>query len=157
MPRKPPNLAERIARIRKAGVDGSEWLQARPADGDLLPLSQRIQAILDWISSARNAKPADMLCFISYDIEHNKVRTQIAKYLIRMGCQRIQKSVYFAKLDQARYREIVDALREIQALYDNQDSVFFLPVGEDNLNRMQLIGRMLQVELAVSNKSTLFI
>ncbi len=97
-----------------------------------------------------------MLCFISYDIEHNKVRTAIAKYLIRQGCQRVQKSVYFARLSPAAYRDIATNLREIQALYDNQDSIFILPVGEDNLNRMELIGQNFQYELEVNPPNTLY-
>lgn len=155
--RKPASLGERIARIRRAGVEGSQWLEARDPGFEALPLSERIQQILAWIRAASARTPAEMLCFISYDIEHHKVRTQIARYLIRQGCQRVQKSVYFAKLEHGKYREMVEALRDIQAMYDNHDSVFFLPVGEDNLNRMELIGKMLHVRLAVEKRSTWFI
>ncbi|MBN1253525.1 MAG: CRISPR-associated endonuclease Cas2 [Bacteroidales bacterium] len=53
-------------------------------------LSERIKKILE-ISLKSKKHPEKMLFLVMYDIQDNKVRTQIAKYFITKGCTRIQK------------------------------------------------------------------
>jgi CRISPR-associated protein Cas2 len=152
-----PSVGEQMVRMRRAGVDGSQYLRPKPPPEGLDGLPDRIQALLDLLEKKDSRKLTDMLCFISYDIESNKVRTQVAKYLIRNGAIRVQKSVYFARLDPALYREMVTALREIQAMYDNADSIFFLPVSRDLVDAMQIVGRNLHMDIALKKPSTLII
>lgn len=97
-----------------------------------------------------------MYCLIMYDIENNKVRRQIAKYLERKGCIRVQKSIFFAKLRRGMYREVMDSLRGIQEAYENEDSIILVPVGEDMLNNFTLIGRHIEFELMTHTSHTLF-
>lgn len=162
MPRKSKkslSLGEKIARIRKAGLGEGILLQAgSPPDwGPDLSLNQRIQAVLDLLKEAHKKPTHQMLAFIAYDIEDNRVRRLIAKYLIEQGCVRVQKSVYFLETQPARYKDMVQTLREVQAMYDNEDSIFFLPIGLDQVNRMEMIGRNLHVEMAIDQPNTLFI
>jgi CRISPR-associated protein Cas2 len=145
-----------MARIRRSGVKGDDWLRAAPPPISLDP-NQNLRQRLAALQQLRPQNIQDMMCFIAYDIESNKVRTQIAKYLIRQGCHRVQKSVYVAQLPRSRYREMVEALRVINELYDNEDSIFFLPVGEDNLNRMEIVGRDLYLEVAREQRHTLIL
>ncbi len=63
-----------------------------------------------------------MLFFIMYDIENDKVRYNIVKYLERMGCHRIQKSIFLANLSMEKYDSIRSNLVEVQSLYDNHRS-----------------------------------
>ncbi len=98
-----------------------------------------------------------MLYFVMYDIENDKVRTRIAKYLIKKGCMRVQKSIYLAKTSSAVYQEIADALRDINAMYKNNDSIFLLPVPEDKLRHMRIIGKNVDIELVTKPPNVLFI
>lgn len=97
-----------------------------------------------------------MLFFIMYDIENNKVRTQIAKYLIKKGCLRVQKSIFFAETERKVFNEIHSDLKDIQELYDNMDSIFFVPVSSDQLRAMKIVGQSIDFELITGNKNTLF-
>lgn len=54
-----------------------------------------------------------MLFFVMYDIESNKVRYQVSKYLIKKGCFRIQRSVFLAELSHEDYSQIRSDLAEV--------------------------------------------
>ena len=97
-----------------------------------------------------------MLFFVMYDIEDNKVRTHIAKYLIKKGCVRIQKSIYIADQKPAIYREIHDTLREVQDIYDNKDSIILVPISTDEMRAMKIIGENIDFDMSLGNKNTLF-
>lgn len=160
MPKHNVSLGERMARIRKAALPGNEYL--RPAAKEELPdlhLSDRVAAIAALLSHFFQQPHtfSTMMAFIAYDIENNKIRTLIAKHLIEKGCIRVQKSVYFLECEIAVYRQLITDLKVVQEMYDNQDSIFFLPVGKDMLNKFQFIGRELNLELALHNPNTLFI
>ena len=96
-----------------------------------------------------------MIYFIMYDIEDNRVRTHISKYLIKNGCQRVQKSIFLSESERKKFDEIHKTLREIQDLYENNDSIFFVPVSTDELRGMKIIGQKLDLDIFLSNKSTL--
>jgi CRISPR-associated endonuclease Cas2 len=148
---------DQLSRLRRAGLPEDEYLRPReeriPPEGSG---SEKLRQVLELLSKARKKKPDEMICVISYDIGEDKVRREIAKFLIKQGCHRVQKSVYFAQLPRAKYEMIVQTLSEVQALYENEDSIFVLPIGEDNLHRMELIGKNVQVEVLVEARSTLF-
>ena len=163
MPRKKPKISpeEKLRRVALSGLHQSDHLEAAPlsfADGDvlLIPLSERIVAIKSLFQRFSEKKITDMLFFISYDIEDNKVRTHIAKYLLRKGCTRLQKSVYFGSAKREEYHHIVNTLHEVQAMYQNEDSIFVLPVGEDNIHKMEVIGQNLSLKLEINPGSTFF-
>jgi CRISPR-associated endonuclease Cas2 len=149
--KRPPAISrgEQIARLRRSGLAGSDWLQpeAEAPAGQASPFTTLAER-LALLRRLRPQRITHMMCFIAYDIESNKVRTRVAKYLIAQGCHRIQKSVYFAQLSRHQYRDIVEALRVINDLYENQDSIFFLPVGEDNMSKFEVVGRDLYLEVA---------
>lgn len=96
-----------------------------------------------------------MICFILYDISNNKIRTHIAKYLEEKGCFRVQKSVFMAQLNRKLYLDIVSSITAIQEGYDNSDSVFFVPVSEDEIRGMKIIGKNLNFDLILRRKHTL--
>ena len=97
-----------------------------------------------------------MLFFIMYDIESNKVRYNVAKYLIKQGCTRIQKSIFLADLDTATYTRIRDDLVEVQALYENHDSIIVCPVSTDIISNMKVIGKAIDIDIITRSKNTLF-
>ncbi len=155
--KKPLTFFERILKIKQAGLGEHADLTYVKQDYELLPLEARLPLVDKILRKAAYKKIDTVYTFITYDIENNKVRNLIAKYLIKQGCVRIQKSVYLAELKRVKYNEIYLVLNGINAMYNNQDSIFFIPVGEDVLNTMKIIGLNIEFELIVNPGNTLFI
>lgn len=152
--RKKPSFTEVLRKVKQAGLSESAILKA----GDIkdLPLEQlnnRLKHLLHIYESAK--KSSDMIFFVMYDIEHNKVRTHIAKYLIRKGCVRLQKSVFIAQKPRKVFDELHQTLKEVQDLYDNEDSILFLPVSTDEIHAMKVIGRNINFDVVMENRNTL--
>ena len=97
-----------------------------------------------------------MLFFVMYDIESDKVRRHVAKYLERKGCTRVQRSIFLADLDAADYQEIKTDLAEVQSLYDNNDSIIVCPISTDQLRAMCIIGQQIDVDIITHSRNTLF-
>lgn len=91
-----------------------------------------------------------------YDIESNKVRYNVVKYLERMGCFRIQKSIFLADLSIQKYETIKSDLAEVQSLYENHDSIIVCPVSSDLLQSMKVIGKHINLDVITRSKNTLF-
>lgn len=121
-----------------------------------LPVEDKIHHIMAWLAAFSRVKSNTMLYMIMYDIENNRIRTNIAKYLIRKGCLRIQKSVYLAKSSPALMREISETLKEINEIYENEDSIFVLPVPEEKFSNIKVIGRNVEFEVITSPRNVLF-
>lgn len=118
-------------------------------------LNERIRQLLNLVRSPAD-DPYAMLYLILYDITDNRVRTHIAKYLISKGCIRIQKSVYLAKTKQKTFQEINTTLAEVQAAYDNEDSILIIPVQAATVGSMKIIGKDIQVTSLVDPPNTIF-
>lgn len=120
----------------------------------LEPLEARIGSIFQIFRS--NVSPGTMVTFIMYDIENDRIRTQVAKYLERKGCIRVQKSIFLASLERKKWDEIHKTLREVQEMYKNYDSILLVPVSTDEIRSMKVIGHELNLELILGSRSTLF-
>lgn len=154
--RKELTFQEKLARIKHAGVEGSRMVTSTPNGWDSLEtLEQRITHVLGIVNDD-NRKITDMLFFVMYDIESNKVRHQVAKYLLKMGCFRIQRSIFLADLTSERYEKIRTELTEVQSYYENEDSILIVPVSTDLLKSMRIIGKSLDVDIIMRTKNTLF-
>jgi CRISPR-associated endonuclease Cas2 len=101
--------------------------------------------------------PKAMNCFIFYDIENNKLRVQLAKYFLRKGAQRIQKSVYLANISKKIYNEIFETLIELEQVLGERDSIFLVPIGEYHLAEMQMVGREVDMSFSRSNQHVIFV
>lgn len=91
-----------------------------------------------------------------YDITSNKVRTLIAKFLLKKGCIRIQKSIFMADMPSDEVQDIAQKLTEIQKMYDNNDSILIVPLSEDYARAMKIIGQDVDIDLILHSKNTLF-
>ncbi len=152
MPRKKLkdlSAAETILRTKLAGLSQDVVL---PPPTSL----KHIDDILAYLKVIQQKKVSEMICFIMYDIEDNKIRREVCKYLLKKGCQRIQKSVYLSKLDYKIFNEIHKTLIELQEVYENNDSILLVPVSENELQKMKMIGRNLNFEITLGQKNTLF-
>ena len=68
----------------------------------------------------------------------------------------MQRSIFLADLPIDSYSRIKNDLAEIQALYDNEDSIIVLPVSTDYLRMMKVIGKTIDMDIITHTKNTLF-
>lgn len=156
MPKKPPlTFVDRMKKYSHAGLRGPSPNRT-PVNVDELPsLEDRVQKLLGIINQT-NRPAGNMLFFVMYDIESNKVRRQVVKYLEKKGCFRVQKSIFLADLSNKLYDEIRRDLAEVQAAYDNNDSILVVPVSTDMLRSMKIIGQQIELDVIMHTKNTLF-
>lgn len=153
------SLKEMLRKELEAGFsDNNRPISTATAQDDaseLLPLPMRVKTILG-IADNPNRNAGNMLFFVMYDIESNKVRTQVAKYLINQGCTRIQASIFLADTTHEKYDKIREDLAEVQACYENHDSILVVPISTDYLKSMKVIGKDINVDIIMRNRNTLF-
>lgn len=145
-----------MRRIRQAGIKNLKPLNQDA--GDDLPMDDlptRVQKVLGIFKNLKN-DPGHMIYFVMYDIENNKIRNYIAKYLLQKGCTRVQKSIFLADSERKTFNEIHQTLREVQEMYDNHDSILLVPVSTDQVRAMKIIGENIDFDLILKNKNTLF-
>lgn len=159
MPRKkrqPLSHIEVLRRLARSGLSGSPPINRPTGSTEQMDSLQKRVDFLLGIVNRPQIPATHMLCFIMYDIESNKVRTEIAKYLIDKGCFRIQKSIFLAELDRAVVDEIKNDLAEVQALYENHDSIIVCPVATDEIRAMKVIGQQINLDVITRATNTLF-
>lgn len=155
--KKTPDLdyIERVRILRNAGLTPGHQLSIKRDDHDEIEnIDDRIKYLMNFTS--QTLKTSDMIFFVMYDIENNKIRTEIAKYLKRNGCFRVQKSIFIAQKDREQYNEICATLKEVQSCYDNEDSIFVVPISTDEIKAMKVLGQNIDFDLIIGNKNTLF-
>ena len=149
-------FVERMKRLHAAGLDTSPAPDRRTTiDEDIPSLSERTEKLMG-IINRDHLKAGEMIYFIMYDIESNKVRTQVAKYLLKKGCTRVQKSIFIATTERKVYDEIQGDLKEVQECYENNDSILLIPISTDEIRAMKLIGKNIDFDLAIRARNTLF-
>ena len=149
-------FVEKMKKFSRAGMPHPHSPNRNVGNLDELPtLEERIERIFKIIK--QNNRPANhMIFFVMYDIESTKVRNQIAKYLLREGCTRVQKSIFLADLPLDTYNRMRSELAQVQECYENQDSILIVPISTDYLHSMKVIGQTLDVDLILKNRNTLF-
>lgn len=154
--RKKLPYIEILRKLSRAGIENSPVVNRQVGNLSNLPtLQERVNFLLGIMN--KTSRPAtNMLFFVMYDIESNKVRYHISKYLERKGCVRIQRSIFLADLDKSIYDQIKSDLAEVQSLYDNHDSIIVCPVSTDQLRAMKVIGENIDVDIIIHSRNTLF-
>lgn len=152
----PLTFVQQVRKLKQSGLEGSpppnrQWDDGEPMD-DLNARLRRILGIMEQV----NTNPAYMVYFIMYDIEDNKVRGLVAKYLVRKGCARVQKSIFLANTERVVYDQIQSDLKEVQACYENSDSILLVPVSTDLIQAMKIIGKNIDLDLILKKRNTLF-
>ena len=148
-----------MMKIKRAGLSNSKQLVETNLDNnlDLLEISERVKEIIKIMSNKKKIFNNSVFTFITYDIEDNKIRGHISKYLQRQGLVRVQYSVYFGDIGRATFNEVKNTLKTINDMYKNQDSIFIIPVGEDVLNKTKVIGKNIDFEVIAEVRNTLFL
>lgn len=149
------NLVEKIEKLKEAGFSFHKEVKKEEID-PLEPLTERIKKILR-ILQDKPIKSTTMNYFIMYDIENNKVRNLIAKFLLSKGCIRVQKSVYLCHSNFQKFNEIKKTLAEINEVYENKDSIILIPVNISDARSMKLIGQNVNIDQIIDPPNTVFI
>ena len=147
---------EILRKLKSSGLSNSPLVNRTIGNIDSLPSLEERIAFIFKITNKKRIIEGNMLFFVMYDIESNKVRYNVVKYLERMGCHRIQKSIFLADIDMEKYVTIKKDLAEVQSLYDNHDSIIICPVSSDLLKSMKVIGRSINLDIITHSKNTLF-
>jgi len=156
MPRKkkePLDFVEAMRRLAIAGLD--RQAAARSKDDPMAPLDERVKDILG-IATANRKNRNNMVFFVMYDIESDKVRRAVASYLLKNGCHRIQKSIFLAEQTISTCEQIKSDLAKVQEAYDNKDSIIILPVTTDYLRMMKIIGKEINMDVITKTPNTIF-
>ena len=93
---------------------------------------------------------------ILYDIEKNKIRNLVAKFLLQRGCVRIQKSVFLVRTSANNFDEIRSILAEINDIYENEDSIILVPISLSDARSMKLIGKNVNIQQIIDPPNTIF-
>ena len=155
MPRKKreiPNIKSSNAAREVAGLP---FFDPEELDSVALGIPTDLSRFLKWFESRKTKNSNEMYCMILYDVENNKIRRILSKFLEKKGCIRIQKSVFFAKVQRKLFLEIKEIVADLQSCYENNDTIILLPVGEDMLNNIHCIGKNFDFELLTQNKHTI--
>lgn len=154
--RKSKDYIELLRLLRRGGVAGSPPPNHPSFGGEdeLDSIEDRVGRILGLVNRSER-KPSNMLFFVMYDIESDKVRRYVAKYLEQKGCTRVQRSIFLADLEPSAYQSIRQDLTEVQAAYDNNDSILVVPISTEQLNAMKIIGQKIDVEIIAHTRNTL--
>jgi CRISPR-associated protein Cas2 len=150
-----PGFVERMLKLQRAGIIGAQYTNREPDDEETPDINETIRKLF-LITETQNRRADSMIFFVMYDIESNKVRTLIAKYLEKKGCIRIQKSIFLADTDRSVFEQIRSDLVEVQACYENNDSLLLVPISTDYLQSMKVIGKSINVDIITKNVNTLF-
>jgi len=153
------SFPERLKRIYSAGLKETDRLIPDPRkkkEVEHLEREERLNKLLTLLQSTRHMKPGNVLVFIMYDIENNRIRRYLAKYLEKKGYQRVQKSVFFGNIPRSLHQQVSSTLKEVNERYDNGDSIMVLPISIDMFHNLKVIGKNLDYELVVEQKSTMF-
>ena len=154
--RKKLPYIEILRKLSRAGIENSPVVNRQVGNLSNFPtLQERVNFLLG-IMNKKSRPATNMLFFVMYDIESDKVRYHISKYLERKGCVRIQRSIFLADLDKSIYDQIKSDLAEVQSLYDNHDSIIVCPVSTDQLRAMKVIGENIDVDIIIHSRNTLF-
>lgn len=162
MPRKKYSdlpFVEAIRIVKQATLQNSKPLKQEPLDKTELEniesLQARVNKILGIINNEKR-KNTNMLFFVMYDIESNKVRNLVFKYLKKEGCTSVQKSIFLGDTTMEKFNSIRENLSQVQSCYDNDDSILIVPISTDYLKSMKIIGKQINVDIILKNRNTLF-
>ncbi len=162
MPRKKYSdlpFVEAVMIVKQATLQNSKLLKQKPLDKteleNLESLQERVNKILGIINNEKR-KNTNMLFFVMYDIESNKVRNLVFKYLKKEGCTSVQKSIFLGDTTMEKFNSIRENLSQVQSCYDNDDSILIVPISTDYLKSMKIIGKQINVDIILKNKNTLF-
>jgi CRISPR-associated endonuclease Cas2 len=93
---------------------------------------------------------------VCYDIEDDRLRLRIAKYLLRKGFERVQKSVFFIyRMTQKERKDFSQYLEWLKQMLNPSDSLILIPIESKSYSKIRLYGSKLPRE-KFSKKNLVF-
>lgn len=145
-----------LAREKRSYQERQTPTKDRKKTRPMPDLNERIKAVKEMFDSYPLKPKKDMICFITYDITDNRIRKKISDYLEEKGCVRVQKSIFLAQIERVVFKTLQEGLASIAAAYGESDSIFFIPVPEDSLHKMRIIGKEIDFSITLGRSHTLF-
>lgn len=94
---------------------------------------------------------------VLYDIQDDKIRNYISKYLERNGLKRVQKSVFIGTVKPSLFEEMKTDLEEANALYENSDSIMFIKLSRPFSQCIHIIGEKTTFDNRIPQNGVVFI
>ena len=149
------SFVEKMMLLKQAGMERPKVVLPgqKLAYDKMDSIEVRIEKILNLIQ--RHKKATHMIYFVMYDIEDDKVRREVSKFLERKGLSRVQKSIFLGNTTRAIYDKIHVDLKNVNGVYENNDSLIMIPISTDEVRAMKLIGQNVDFDMVLRNKNTL--
>ncbi len=81
------------------------------------------------------------MIMVCYDIGHDSLRTRVGQYLLRIGLERVNRSVYLGSCTDTQRKHLDAFLGRAMAKAGPNDSLLVLPVTERAVWSMAVFGR----------------
>ncbi len=101
--------------------------------------------------------PSYMTALILYDIGDDRIRTYVSKYLLRNGCERVQKSVFVVHLSRKEYDAMSSKLAKVNEMYASHDSIIIIPLHVDTVTKIHCIGKDTHIHFAPQHRHVLIV
>ncbi len=96
-----------------------------------------------------------MLTWFIYDISEDKIRKRLADKAQELGLYRVQMSVFLGDIDSNSADEL--AIFSEDKIDLKNDSVYILPMCQEDFNKIELIGEAFDKALVNDDLQSLFI
>ena len=88
--------------------------------------------------------------------ESNRVRAWQCGISRKKAASECRNPFFLADQPAAVFEQIKSDLAEVQACYDNHDSILIVPISADYLHAMKVIGQDIALDVITKSKNTLF-
>lgn len=95
-----------------------------------------------------------LLVWVIYDISDDRVRSVVANLCKSYGLYRVQKSAFLGTLNSNQQDSLAIACRD---LIEEEDSVYLFPMCNSCLNRIQLLGKGIDLDLVRDKLGVMFL
>jgi CRISPR-associated protein Cas2 len=93
-----------------------------------------------------------------YDIENDKSRTKIAKYLEQTGLTRLQYSLFIGKMNFVKWQKTKQKIEKIFNQYASpNDKLYIQNIDENNFEKMEIMGNAPDIDFILHKQKVLYI
>ncbi len=122
------------------------------------PIKERIkEALQEMGAESIWQKKNKMIIMVIYDISDNKLRDQVAKYLLARGLYRIQYSSFLGVVDRSKIKLLRRTLISLQPVLGPNDSIIMIPLTHQTLQQMLIVGKHIDLGFITGSSHTIII
>ncbi len=97
----------------------------------------------------------NMICWVIYDIEDNKIRNKIAKACKQAGLYRVQLSVFLGVLNNTEKDSLELICKDL--INEEKDKLYIFPMSKDELKQTVLLGQAFDKDFVTDEVKSLFL